>query len=139
MADLELLGKMIDNLKVGVWSIDKQLRDKLPSAQAEIYLNELNAFKMEIAVLDNELKAATTEDEVTAIASMVATLNAALNEFESKIIPFLEGTSTGIGDAARVKSNEETINNTPRYSLTGQRVGQGYKGIVVENGKKVKR
>lgn len=45
-----------------------------------------------------------------------------------------ETTPTGIDT---IKAEAETENNTPKYSLTGQRVGNSYKGVVIQNGKKI--
>jgi hypothetical protein len=46
-------------------------------------------------------------------------------------------TTTGIGDAARLNDNVQTTNDKPRYNLSGQRVGQDYKGIIIVGGKKI--
>lgn len=43
-----------------------------------------------------------------------------------------EGTSTGIGSVNAAASNA----NAPIYNLAGQRVGNDYKGVVIQNGKK---
>lgn len=44
-----------------------------------------------------------------------------------------DGTTTDIDS---VKGEEETVKNPTRHNLAGQRVGSGYKGIVIMNGKK---
>lgn len=45
----------------------------------------------------------------------------------------LLGNTTGIRQVTGEESNEE---NQPTYNLSGQKVGAGYKGIVISNGKK---
>ena len=47
-----------------------------------------------------------------------------------------QDTPTGVTDAERLNNNEQSTNDRPRYNLYGQRVGQDYKGVVVEDGKK---
>jgi hypothetical protein len=47
-----------------------------------------------------------------------------------------QDTPTGVTDAERLNNNEQPTNDRPRYNLYGQRVGQDYKGVVVEDGKK---
>lgn len=44
------------------------------------------------------------------------------------------GTATGI---TSVNLDENSNRKAPAYNLAGQRVGKGYKGIVIKNGKKV--
>ena len=44
-----------------------------------------------------------------------------------------EGTTTGINSI----ENGQIDNDAPAYNLAGQKVGKGYKGIVIINGKKV--
>lgn len=44
------------------------------------------------------------------------------------------GTATGI---TSVNLDENSNKKAPAYNLAGQRVGKGYKGIVIKNGKKV--
>jgi hypothetical protein len=47
---------------------------------------------------------------------------------------FLDGgTTTGINSI----ENGQIDNDAPAYNLAGQKVGKGYKGIVIKNGKKV--
>jgi hypothetical protein len=48
---------------------------------------------------------------------------------------FEDGTTTGISSI----DNDQltTDNDAPVYNLAGQKVGKGYKGIVIINGKKV--
>jgi len=46
---------------------------------------------------------------------------------------FLDGgTTTGINSI----ENGQIDNDAPAYNLAGQKVGKGYKGIVIKNGKK---
>ena len=48
---------------------------------------------------------------------------------------FKEATPTGISS---IENGQLTIDNdAPAYNLAGQKVGKGYKGIVIKNGKKV--
>ena len=51
---------------------------------------------------------------------------------------FEEDTTTGISSAS-LNDNGQMINDNdaPAYNLAGQKVGKGYKGIVIINGKKV--
>lgn len=49
---------------------------------------------------------------------------------------FEEDTTTGISSAS-LTDNGQMINDAPAYNLAGQKVGKGYKGIVIKNGKKV--
>lgn len=50
---------------------------------------------------------------------------------------FLDGgTTTGISSVS-LNDNGQMINDAPAYNLAGQKVGKGYKGIVIINGKKV--
>lgn len=55
---------------------------------------------------------------------------------DNTVMPMLyvydEGTSTGIGSVNAATSNA----NAPIYNLAGQRVGNDYKGVVIQNGKK---
>lgn len=46
-----------------------------------------------------------------------------------------DGNTTGIGTVAALGSDD----NAPAFNLAGQRVGSGFKGIVLRNGKKVIR
>ncbi|MBP3726524.1 MAG: hypothetical protein J6I60_04835 [Bacteroidaceae bacterium] len=48
--------------------------------------------------------------------------------------PVVEKTATGIND---VHVNGNGNANTPRYNLSGQRVDDSYRGIVISNGKKM--
>ena len=45
----------------------------------------------------------------------------------------INGTPTGI---ETVKSNVDAIANGAMFNLAGQRVAEGYKGLVIKNGKK---
>ena len=56
----------------------------------------------------------------------------AFSESRSIDIDLGDGSVTGIS-----KIQAETSNDTPIYNLNGQRVGTDYKGIVIQNGKKV--
>ena len=48
---------------------------------------------------------------------------------------FKEATPTGISS---IENGQLTIDNdAPAYNLAGQKVGKGYKGIVIKNGKKL--
>jgi hypothetical protein len=50
---------------------------------------------------------------------------------------FLDGgTTTGISSVS-LNDNGQMTNDAPAYNLAGQKVGKGYKGIVIINGKKV--
>ena len=49
---------------------------------------------------------------------------------------FEEDTTTGISSAS-LNENGQIDNDAPAYNLAGQKVGKGYKGIVIVNGKKV--
>ncbi|MGN1375607.1 MAG: BspA family leucine-rich repeat surface protein, partial [Prevotella sp.] len=47
-----------------------------------------------------------------------------------------EGTDTGIKDIVKTQYTDTT---SPRYNLSGQRVGSSYKGVVIQNGYKIVR
>lgn len=48
--------------------------------------------------------------------------------------PVVEKTATGIND---MHVNDNGNADTPRYNLSGQRVDDSYRGIVISNGKKM--
>ena len=58
-------------------------------------------------------------------------LDAYYNDSEVKVHMFFDDDATGI---ASIKKKDE---GTGIFNLSGQRVGKGYKGVVIENGKKV--
>ena len=58
-------------------------------------------------------------------------LDAYYDDSEVKVHMFFDDDATGI--VSPVKKNE----GTGIFNLSGQRVGKGYKGVVIENGKKV--
>jgi hypothetical protein len=128
------LKKDVTAIITTIIELDNQLKAKLPDPQASYYLDQLKAFKNHIAVIENELDIATTLAEVEQAQANILDFESRLYSFQSAIQPFLNGVSTGISDAARLNDKGK-----PRYNLNGQQVGTGYKGIVIENGKKVKR
>ena len=67
--------------------------------------------------------------EVVTITTANMTVEAVGSSTPTEITPDLNGT--GISD---VKTAEKAA---PRYNLAGQRVENGYKGLVIENGKKI--
>lgn len=48
--------------------------------------------------------------------------------------PVVEKTATGINDM-HVNGNGNT--DAPRYNLSGQRVDDSYRGVIISNGKKM--
>lgn len=70
--------------------------------------------------------------ELTAAASRGAE-STALPDVLEVILVNSNGSTTSIGKLELINIDD----NTPRYNLSGQRVGKDYKGIVIINGKKV--
>jgi hypothetical protein len=72
----------------------------------------------------------------TSNASVVTFTDAAVQALKDAEAAYQ--TPTGISGAS-LNDNVEMINDndTPAYNLAGQKVGKGYKGIVIKNGKKV--
>ena len=52
-------------------------------------------------------------------------------------VEFDDGETTGIGTIGTAKSGADGGADAPMYNLQGQRVGSGYKGVVIKNGKKM--
>ena len=52
-------------------------------------------------------------------------------------VEFDDGETTGIDTIGTAKSGADGGANAPMYNLQGQRVGSGYKGVVIKNGKKM--
>ena len=83
------------------------------------------------------LKAAITEAQTAlAKAATQAAIDAAVQALKDAEAAYQ--TPTGINGAS-LNDNVEMINDndTPAYNLAGQKVGKGYKGIVIKKGKKV--
>jgi hypothetical protein len=59
--------------------------------------------------------------------------------FLDEVIIKANNIATGLEDAVRQNDNWQTADDTPRYNLNGQRVGQAYKGFVIIDGKKYVR
>ena len=49
----------------------------------------------------------------------------------------LDGSETTGISSASLNDNGQMINDAPMFNLAGQRVGKNYKGVVIQNGKKV--
>ena len=52
-------------------------------------------------------------------------------------VEFDDGETTGIDTIGTAKSGADGGADAPMYNLQGQRVGSGYKGVVIKNGKKM--
>ncbi len=66
---------------------------------------------------------------------LIPELKSALQSYKSKLVGFYNNPiSTGI---RQLTANKGQATDTPVYNLSGQRVGKGYKGIVIKGNKKV--
>ena len=66
---------------------------------------------------------------------LIPELKSALQSYKSKFVGFYNNPiSTGI---RQLTADKEQATDTPVYNLSGQRVGKGYKGIVIKGNKKV--
>ena len=66
---------------------------------------------------------------------LIPELKSALQSYKSKLVGFYNNPiSTGI---RQLTADKGQATDTPVYNLSGQRVGKGYKGIVIKGNKKV--
>ena len=55
---------------------------------------------------------------------------------ENSVQKYIEAGKAAETGIATINNNREPITNNRCYSLSGQQVGNGYKGLVIKNGKK---
>lgn len=69
---------------------------------------------------------------------IIPELKSALQSYKSKFVGFYNNpTPTGISSASLNDKVQRTNDKAPMYNLSGQRVGKGYKGIVIVGNKKI--
>jgi hypothetical protein len=114
----------------------------LPSSENYADLAEYNAMMFEDTYFDQSFNYATNADSrSTGPMSYCITV---LNEDTYEPLPLMgdrvsvqfisSGSATGINT---VKGEGVMVHDSKSYNLSGQRVGAGYKGIIIQNGRKV--
>ena len=114
----------------------------LPSSENYADLAEYNAMMFEDTYFDQSFNYATNADSrTTGPMSYCITV---LNEDTYEPLPLMgdrvsvqfisSGSATGINT---VKGEGVMVHDSKSYNLSGQRVGAGYKGIIIQNGRKV--
>jgi len=117
----------------------------LPSSENYADLAEYNAMMFEDTWFDQSFNYATNADSrTTGPMSYCITV---LNEDTYEPLPLMgdrvsvqfisSGSATGIDSPeVEVQSSKFKV-QSPMFNLSGQRVGAGYKGIIIQNGRKV--
>ena len=114
----------------------------LPSSENYADLAEYNAMMFEDTYFDQSFNYAINADSrTTGPMSYCITV---LNEDTYEPLPLMgdrvsvqfisSGSATGINT---VKGEGVMVHDSKSYNLSGQRVGAGYKGIIIQNGRKV--
>ena len=116
-----------------------QVVTRYPDTEAELYMSQLVQMSNQLQVIMAHIEAANTVELCNQAAEEISELHIKLLHLLPVVQKYLNGEPTGISDASR-QTNKEGITNErdgETHNLSGQRVGRGYKGIVIVNGKKL--
>ena len=137
--DLKIeLYRQIDIANELIADAREQLAKRYPDPEAYHHMLQLIEFANQLQTIMAHLEATSTVDECQTIMSEFTAVQMELAEYLEIIKIYINGEATGISDASR-QTNKEGITNErsgETHNLSGQRVGRGYKGIVIVNGKK---
>ena len=78
------------------------------------------------------------DDAKTGVSDVTFTISRLNNDIKATQVRYVKAVVTVLTDATGI--NNITVDNAKkgvRYNLAGQRVNESYKGVVIENGKKM--
>ena len=80
----------------------------------------------------------SSDDAKTGVSDVTFTISRSDKDTKANQVRYVRAVVTVLTDATGI--NNITIDNAKkgvRYNLAGQRVNESYKGVVIENGKKI--